>query len=45
MPDLAKLPPIPGAACFIHHIDQAPAYHMQNILSIMLADREDTGGR
>ncbi len=45
MPDPMKLPPIPGSQSFIHHVDEAPAYHAQGILWIMLADREDTGGR
>ncbi len=45
MPHIDKLPPILGAASFIHHNGEAPAYHMQDILWIMLADREDTGGR
>lgn len=45
MPDLSQLPPIAGAKGFIHHADEAPAYWMQDILWVMLADREDTGGR
>ncbi|MBX9651157.1 MAG: cupin domain-containing protein [Xanthobacteraceae bacterium] len=45
MPDLDKLKPIAGAASFIRHVDDAPAYHMQGILWIVLADLEDTGGR
>ena len=45
MPDLPSLPPIAGAASFIHHVDDAPAYWMQGILWTMLADRNDTGGR
>ena len=45
MPDIDQLPPIPGARSFIHHTENSPAYQMQDILWIMLADREDTGGR
>lgn len=45
MPNLPNLPPIAGAQGFIHHADDAPAYWMQGILWIMLADRDDTGGR
>jgi quercetin dioxygenase-like cupin family protein len=45
MPDIDKLKPILGAASFIHRMDKAPAYRMQDILWIMLADHEDTGGR
>ena len=45
MPKLPKLPPIAGATGFIHHAEHAPAYWMQDILWIMLADREATGGR
>lgn len=40
-----NLLPIAGARGFIHHADDAPAYWMQDILWIMLADRDDTGGR
>lgn len=36
---------IPGAAGFVHHVEDAPAYWAVDILWIMLADREDTGGR
>ncbi len=45
MPDLPALPPIAGAKGFIHNAADAPAYWMQDILWIMLADRDDTGGR
>jgi quercetin dioxygenase-like cupin family protein len=45
MPDLSKLPLMSGAKGFIHHADEAPAYWTQDILWIMLADREETGGR
>lgn len=45
MPDLPNLPPIAGAKGFIHSVGDAPAYWMQDILWIMLADRDDTGGR
>ena len=41
----SKLPPIPGSQGFVHGIDTAPAYWMQNILWIILADGTDTGGR
>ncbi len=40
-----KFPAMPGSKGFIHSVDQAPAYWMQDILWIMLADTEDTGGR
>lgn len=45
MPNPPKLPPMPGAHGFIHHVDDAPAYWMQGILWTMLADGEETGGR
>ncbi len=45
MAKVPKLEPIPGSKAFIHTADEAPAYWMQNFLWIMLADREDTGGR
>ena len=45
MSTLPNLAPIAGAKGFIHHADDAPAYWMQDILWVMLADREDTGGR
>ena len=45
MSQFNDLPQIAGAAGFIHHADDAPAYWMQDILWIMLADRDDTGGR
>jgi quercetin dioxygenase-like cupin family protein len=45
MPNLSNLSPISGARGFINHSDQAPAYWMQGILWIMLADREETGGK
>ena len=45
MPDMPKLSPVSGAEGFIHHADNAHAYHMQGILWTMLADRDDTGGR
>ena len=37
--------PMPGAAAFITHVDSAPAYWMQDILWIILADAQQTGGR
>ena len=39
------LPPIPGSEGFIHKGGTAPAYWMQDILWIILADGNDTGGR
>lgn len=45
MTDRNQPPPIAGAKGFIHHADDAPAYWTQGILWVMLADREDTGGR
>ena len=45
MPDTPHFPPMPGATGFIHRNDEAPAYWMQDILWIMLADAKDTGGR
>ena len=45
MAEMPKSTPMPGAAGFIHHVDEAPAYWMQGILWTMLADAEDTGGR
>lgn len=45
MLDVQTHPLIPGAAGFVRHADNAPAYWMQGILWIMLADREGTGGR
>ena len=38
-------PPMIGSTGFIHHADEAPAYWMQGILWVMLADRDETGGR
>lgn len=45
MPENLEFIPMPGARGFVHHIEEAPAYHMQDILWIMLADAEDSGGR
>ena len=45
MPDLDKLTLVLGSRSFIHHVEDAPSYHMQGILWTMLADHEDTGGR
>ena len=45
MTDIPKFPPMPGAKGFIHLVDEAPAYWMQNILWTMLADANATGGR
>lgn len=36
---------MPGSKGFIHPVDDAPAYWMQDRLWTMLADAEDTGGR
>ncbi|MBV9529082.1 cupin domain-containing protein [Sphingomonas sp.] len=36
---------MPGSTGFIHRNDARPAYWMQDILWIMLADANDTGGR
>jgi len=41
----AALSPMPGAEAFIHNVDNAPAYWMQDILWIILADSKQTGGR
>ncbi len=45
MADTPKFTPMPSATGFIHHVDEAPAYWMQGILWITLADAADTGGR
>ena len=45
MSNLPKLPEIPGSKGFVRSAHTAPAYWMQDILWIMLADRDDTGGR
>ena len=45
MTEIPKFTPMPGATGFIHHLDDAPAYAMQGILWMMLADAADTGGR
>ncbi len=45
MSTLPTRPPVSGAKGFIHHVDNSPAYWMQNFLWIMLADSNDTGGR
>ena len=37
--------PIPGSLAFIRNVGSAPAYWMQDILWIILADAEQTGGR
>lgn len=39
------LPAIPGSVPFIHSLDTAPAYWWLDILWIILATGEDTGGR
>ena len=41
----SELPAVPGSAPFIHGVDTAPAYWWLNILWIVLASGEDTGGR
>jgi hypothetical protein len=45
MPDAPRFPPMPGSTGFIHRNDEQPAYWMRDILWIMLADANDTGGR
>ena len=45
MADTSTFQPMPGATSFIHHVDEGPAYWMQDILWTMLADAGDTGGR
>ena len=45
MTDTPKFPPMSGAGSFVHGGDEAPACRMQDILWIMLADAEQTGGR
>ena len=40
-----ELPPIPGSVPFVHHVDVGPAYWWQDILWVILADGNDTGGR
>jgi quercetin dioxygenase-like cupin family protein len=42
---LTKLTPLPGAEGFIHSVETAPAYWWLDILWIVLADANDTGGR
>ena len=37
--------PMPGAVGFIANVDDAPAYWMQDMLWIVLADGKQTGGR
>jgi hypothetical protein len=39
------LPAISGSVPFIHNVDTAPAYWWLDILWIVLASSEDTGGR
>ncbi len=41
----SDLPPIPGAEAFVHNVDTAAAYWWQDILWIILANGEETGGR
>ena len=45
MPDTLHFEPMRGSKSFVHHAADAPAYWMQDILWVMLADRQDTGGR
>lgn len=45
MPDMPHVTLLPGAEGFVHQVDDAPAYWGQDILWIMLADANDTGGR
>ncbi len=41
----AALTPIPGSVLFIRNADTAPAYWMVDVLWMVLADGNDTGGR
>ncbi|MEJ7710491.1 MAG: cupin domain-containing protein [Pyrinomonadaceae bacterium] len=43
--DKSELPPIAGSVPFIHNIDSGPAYWWQDILWVILASGDDTGGR
>ena len=43
--DNAPLPPIAGSVPFVHEIDTGPAYWWQDILWVILASGDDTGGR
>ena len=46
MPDIRQAAADPRRPeLYPSHAEKGPAYHMQDILWIMLADREDTGGR
>ena len=40
-----ELPAAPGSVPFIHSVDTAPAYWWLDILWIILATGDDTGGR
>ena len=44
-PTTTALGPMPGAEPFIHSIDNGPAYWWLDILWVILADADDTGGR
>ncbi len=41
----AALPPIPGSVPLMRNADTAPAYWMVDVLWMVLADGNDTGGR
>lgn len=41
----AALPPIPGSEPLIRNVDAAPAYWLADVLWMVLADGNDTGGR
>lgn len=41
----AAFPPMPGSELFIRNVDAAPAYWLVDVLWIVLADGNDTGGR
>jgi quercetin dioxygenase-like cupin family protein len=43
--DTPDLPAIAGSMPFIHNVDTAPAYWWLDILWVVLADGNDTGGR
>lgn len=44
-PTTAVRPPLPGAEAFQHDVDSGPAYWWLDILWVILADANDTGGR
>ena len=44
-PAPAALPPVPGSEPLIRNVDAAPAYRLVDVLWIVPADGDDTGGR